>query len=204
MPVRTYPRGHAQVKTRTHGIAPRFPQVKRVNTNQHQEQTPKNRIGQKVACTAARIMASQSSPHDFRQQYYPVLILESSQIKEAISNPHPKINKRKQQRTKAAQVLAARKVVKDPDETRLHDRHTLTPACLNVPIVVSPVNFLRSTAPKCARAVTGVPARTFLASPSRKAKPLAVRGRRPPPIRWRENVPFARRLPAGRTAPTYQ
>ena len=37
--------------------------------------TPKTRIGQKVACTAARIMASQSDhgitipPHDFRQQY---------------------------------------------------------------------------------------------------------------------------------------
>ena len=56
-------------KTRTHGISPRFPQVKRVNTNKHNKQTLKTRIGQNVACTAARIMASQSPPHDFRQQY---------------------------------------------------------------------------------------------------------------------------------------
>ena len=34
------------------------------------------------------------------------------------------------------------------DETRLHDRHTLTPAGLGVPIAVSPVNSLRSAAPQ--------------------------------------------------------
>ena len=41
---------------------PRFPQVKQVNTNKHQEQTPKTRVGQKIACAAAKIMASKSPP----------------------------------------------------------------------------------------------------------------------------------------------
>ena len=54
------------------------------------------------------------------------------------------------------------------------------PAGLNVPVAVSP------------------------ASPSRKLKPPAVWGRRPPPVRWRENVPFACRLPAAQTPPTYR
>ena len=48
-----------------------FPPVSAGKTRQHKhnEQTPKTRIGQKVACTAARIMASQPPPHDFRQHY---------------------------------------------------------------------------------------------------------------------------------------
>ena len=40
---------------RTYIIFPWFPQEKRVNINKHQEQ-----IGQKIACAAVRIMASQS------------------------------------------------------------------------------------------------------------------------------------------------
>ena len=67
MPVSTYPRGHAQVENQDIWNFPRFPQVKRVNINKHQEQTPKTRVGQKIACAAAKIMASQP-PHDFRQQ----------------------------------------------------------------------------------------------------------------------------------------
>ena len=54
----------------------RFPQKRRVNISKHSEQIPKTQIGQKVACTAARIMASQSDhgitippPHEFRQLY---------------------------------------------------------------------------------------------------------------------------------------
>ena len=92
MPVSTYTRGHPQVKTKTHGIFPRFPQVKLGNTNKLQEQTSKTRIGQKIACTAARIMASHTPPMIFDSStrrdstqyhsHYPVLILESSQIKQ--------------------------------------------------------------------------------------------------------------------------
>ena len=45
---------------------------KRVKTNNHPEQIPKTRVGQKTVCAAAaKIMASQhitTPPHDFRQQ----------------------------------------------------------------------------------------------------------------------------------------
>ena len=40
--------------------------------------------------------------------------------------------------------------------------------------------------------------------PSRKAKSPVARGHRPSPDRWRENVSFARLLPAAQTPPTYR
>ena len=113
MSVSIYPPGHAQVKTRTHEIFPRFPQVKRVNTNKHHEQTSNTRIGQKIGCTAARIMVSRSPPHDFRQQYLQGFNTVPITLS-GITNNQQK------------EVLADRKVDKDPDKTRLHARQTLT------------------------------------------------------------------------------
>ena len=45
-----------------------FSPVSAGKTRQHkQTNTKKKRVGQKIACAAAKIMASQSPPHDFRQ-----------------------------------------------------------------------------------------------------------------------------------------
>ena len=86
------PSGHAQVETRTSGIFPRFPQVKRVNTNitnKHQKPELARRLlvlrrGSWHHPPPPLIFDSSTCRDSTQHSHYPVLILESSQIKTAI------------------------------------------------------------------------------------------------------------------------
>ena len=95
-------------------------------------------------------------------------------------------------------MLADRKIYKDLDKTRLHGFLTVrhSPPSVRRPNRCKSGKLLALRRPPNARV------RSW--RPSCKPKPPAVRDRRPSPVRWRENVPFARRLPAAQTPPTYR